>query len=114
MTFSFSRHIGTIALMLSGIGFLILLYMLYWPVRTLEPRTQPYKVVTQTIAPGKPILYEVDSCKYVNLPALTTREMISDTNLRVDLPSSTTNVYPGCSKTLVSSTNVPPEQPAMH
>jgi len=107
MTFSLSRHIGTIALILSGIAFLILMYMLYWPIRILEPRTQPYHVIVKTIAAGKPILYEVDSCKYVNLPALTTRELISDTNVRVNLNSSTTNVQQGCSKVLVASTSVP-------
>jgi len=62
MMLSLSRHIGTIALILSGSAFLMLMYLLFWPVKTLEARTQPYRVVTKTLAPGKPILYEVDSC----------------------------------------------------
>ncbi len=107
MKFNLLTHVGTLALIIVSLAFLMLMYVLYWPVRTLEPRTQPYHVVIKTISPGNPILYEVDSCKYVNLPSLTTRELLSDANTRVNLPSSTTNVRPGCSKVLVSSTNVP-------
>ncbi len=107
MKISLTPHIGSIALLLSGLVFLILMYMLYWPVRTIEPRTQPYKVVTQTVAVGKPILYVVDSCKYVDLPALVTRQLVNDNGQQQTLPSTTSNVPTGCNKSISSTTVIP-------
>jgi len=83
---------------------------MFYPVRTLEPRLQPYRVLTTTAPAGGSVLYEVDACKYLDAPALIFRQLVPDRGPTINLPSTTTNIPIGCAKSL-SSILIPLDTP---
>lgn len=83
------------------------LWMEFAPIRTLEPRTVPYQVVTKSVAPGEAVTYVVDACKYTSAPAQVYRQLVSDSGDIISLPSVTSNLPAGCAKNRSSTTAVP-------
>lgn len=83
------------------------LWMEFYPVRTLEPRTQPYHVVTPIVETGQAVTYEVDACKYTTNPAQVYRQLVSENGDVISLPSVTSNLPQGCNKNRSSTTAVP-------
>lgn len=79
---------------LAGVG-LVAAYWLYYPYQVLVLKT-PIHVVTKTLKPGGLLIYEVEYCKYMNLPAQVTRQLI-DTEVHF-FPPVTSNLPVGCSK----------------
>jgi hypothetical protein len=89
-----------------------LLYMILWPFRTLEPRVQPYHILTPVVHQGELVIYEANYCKYTTAPALVVRNLESTTGTVIGLPTTSTNLPTGChiaqSATTVVPTTAPP------
>ncbi len=83
------------------------IWMEFAPIRTLEPRVQPYRVITTTVVPGEAVTYEVDACKYTTAPAQVYRQLVSDDGDIISLPSVTSNFPQGCAKNRSSTTSIP-------
>jgi hypothetical protein len=83
-------------------------YSAFWPFATLEPRVQPYHVLTGQVKIGQPIVYEADYCKRTSAPALVTRALVSDNGTVVSLSSIPTNLPAGCHRVNSATTLVPP------
>jgi len=71
------RHIGSFALLvvLAGIG--ILLYQLYWPVRTLEYQVPYLLIGSKDLHPGQALPLTVNYCKYIDQPETITGRLRS-------------------------------------
>lgn len=92
------------------LGFLLLAYInisLFWPVSTLtiQDGGQPIPVITKTIYPGQPLQYELDYCKYTDLPATVHRTFID--GQIITLTDTIGQLPTGCHKTLVKTAVVP-------
>jgi hypothetical protein len=56
--------LGTIFL---GLAFIVFLYWSLYPYKTVEYRTEKFKVVTKEVRQNGILLYDVDACKYTNV-----------------------------------------------
>jgi hypothetical protein len=81
-------------------------YLAFYPFQTIQFRTQPYRMVQDTVRPGDALLYYVDVCKLTDAPAEVTRAIVGEGTF-VSLPSLSTNVQPGCSNSISATTRVP-------
>lgn len=53
-------------------------YLLLYPIKIAEPRTQPFIVKEDQVVVGKTVTYVADVCKYKSLPAQVIREFIKN------------------------------------
>lgn len=53
-------------------------YLLFAPVKVIEPNVQPYKVVESEAKAGEEVTYTVDYCKYIDAPGTITRQLIAE------------------------------------
>lgn len=83
------------------------LYSAFWPFRVLEPQVQPYRILTPVVAPGQPVIYEANFCKYTQAPALVTRGLYSENGAFISLPTIATNLPSGCHVVQSATTVVP-------
>jgi len=60
------RHVGSLALLIVILGFGILLYQLYWPVRTLEYQVPYLHIESANLHPGQTFPLTVNYCKYID------------------------------------------------
>lgn len=76
-------------------------YLLFWPIQTLVPNVQPYKVLTPVVHVGENLVYQVNACKYVNVHA----EVIRTFSDGINYPSTTSanNLAVGCHITNIST-----------
>ena len=90
-------------IMTGGVVFIAILiaylfYALFWPVEVIEPQVQPYKVLTPVVRQGGELKYQVDICKYHDLPATIIRSFVIE-GVSYYLPEGSSNVKVGCNKT---------------
>jgi hypothetical protein len=102
------RNIATGMFFLLGLYFV---YLLFWPFPTLAPRVQPYRVLTPVVHIGEAVIYEANYCKYTDATATVTRNMVSDTGVVISLPTTSTNLPPGCHITQSATTVIPAATP---
>ncbi len=106
----------TLAMNIGVIGmvaiFAYTLYSAFWPFRVLEPQIQPYRILTPVVAPGQPVIYEANFCKFTNAPALVTRGLYGENGSFVSLPTVATNLPSGCHLVQSATTVVPNTTPA--
>ncbi len=100
-----------VGLLLMAAIFAYSLYSAFWPFRTLEPRVQPYRILTSVVRGGQPLIYEADYCKRTNAPAVVTRTLYGDTGTFISLPTIATNLPPGCHVVQSATTVVPATAP---
>jgi hypothetical protein len=85
-------------------------YLAIYPLRAMEARTQPYKVINRDLTYGDTLFYEVDVCKHVDVPANVARTLRGEDQF-ISLPPITTNLPKGCSTSISASTVIPDEVP---
>lgn len=106
----------TLAMNIGVIGMVAIfaysLYSAFWPFRVLEPQIQPYRILTPVVAPGQPVIYEANFCKYTDAPALVTRGLYGENGSFVSLPTVATNLPSGCHLVQSATTVVPTTTPA--
>jgi hypothetical protein len=98
------NKLATIVLMLSGLTVVVLLAALYWPVKVIVPKQQPYRVLTTQVKRGGNLVYTVDACKYFDTTATVSRVFVGvKDQIQYPALSSQTNVAVGCGKSNIST-----------
>lgn len=76
--------------------------LLYWPVEIIRSNVKEYKVLTPVVTVGGNLIYQIDSCKLMDVQGTVYRSFVDD--VRYPTISSTGIVRPGCRKTNVEIT----------
>lgn len=95
LTYHFS--IGTILATLVTMFYFA--YLLFWPIKVLEVRGD-VKILNPNIKIGEEVLYEVDLCKYRDVPGTLSRQLV-DTAV-VLMPDTGITLGKGCRKVQAS------------
>lgn len=75
-------------------GFFLSLYVgfvLTYPFKVSESK---FKVLSPVIKPGENLVLQVNYCKWMDLPAISTRQL--NDGVVIELPPSSTNLPKGC------------------
>lgn len=108
----FIHLVGWAILTAIFIAFFVLVYIgycLFWPVQTLVINNyslgNPIHVMTSVVSPGQPLEYELDYCKYSDIPSMVSRTLV-DGQVITLVP--TDGALPiGCHEVLVKTAVVP-------
>lgn len=84
-------------------------YEAFMPVKVINPRTQPYKVITKTVKVGDTFVYQVDACKLHEAQGTVIRRFVDVDNTSYPLPPQLGNIMKGC-----QVSNVPIITPPLH
>lgn len=82
-----------------------ILYLAYYPFKTIEFRNRPFPIANKTIHPGDTLSYVVDYCRYTNVASRFSRTLIGPTLTTLVETTSTTPT--GCRISQVSNTVIP-------
>jgi len=78
-------------------GALLMGYWVLWPYNIITVKS-PIHVISKTVKPGGLLVYEVEYCKYMSLPAIVTMQLI-DMEIHF-FPAITVNLPKGCTKSI--------------
>jgi hypothetical protein len=100
------KYYFSMAVILITLGLLcILMYWMFWPVKTLEVLNNPVPVDKTSYKPGDTIYATVDYCKYTDKTAQVSVAFVD--GIIYYMPTTTTNVENGCHKVVVKCAVVP-------
>lgn len=85
---------GMISILAAFIILVLGTYWLLYPYKIIEVKKIPATVITKTVKVGDMLSYEVDYCKYKQIPAEVTIEWVDD--IMWTEPSFITNNPSGC------------------
>lgn len=86
----------SIAAIIGGLGIIVyIFYLLLWPVKVLEIRGD-VKILNPNVKVGEEVVYEVDFCKYKDIPGVLSRQLV-DTAV-VSMPDMGITLRKGCGK----------------
>lgn len=87
---------------------LVMLWLLFIPIKVIEPQVQPYKLATKSVKAGESFTYIVDACKYMDVPAKISLVFV-DIESRTQYPPviEDSSIVTGCNQTRISRI-VPP------
>ncbi len=109
------HHIRKLLSVISVLTFIVAFFMLllfgYWynyPYKTLVFNDSVFPVITKTVKQGGTLKYTSKYCKFVRLPAVTSRSFAND--LVFSTPEMTTDRESGC-HTIIVAVPIPRELP---
>jgi len=88
-------YVFATATVVLGAGLIIYLYYLFlYPISTININKNPAKVLTKTVHPGDPIVYELDFCQHTNLKGTIDTSIVD--HFIVLVPNETSEFATGC------------------
>jgi hypothetical protein len=89
----------------------------FYPYKTLELKDDVFPILNKdkTIKQGGTLQFVSDNCKYVDLPATTSRAFVN--SIIYYVPTTTTNIRKGCGKVTINvsvSRELPPGKYYLH
>lgn len=99
-------HFAIGCLILAYIIVIYIAWSLFWPVRTLEIKTQqPIQILSPIVHKGDTLSYYLDYCKYTNMPSIVHRTFVDGQIITL---TDTAGAFPtGCHTAKVSTAVVP-------
>lgn len=90
-----THHIAYVLLAACGAFLLLLVYWLIWPTEVI--RIKGFRIIEETVTPGKPLTYELDYCQnsgYERVVAAVQHTFIN--GVRHNLPAESGPIPDGC------------------
>lgn len=87
-----------------------LAYLRYWPVKGVEINNSPVPVLNSPIKAGDVLAYEVDYCRYTDVPSYFTRTLQGPALITIAQGSG--KGEKGCHKTRIQNTTIPTYTPS--
>lgn len=80
-------------------------YLAFYPFRSIKVNVNPAKVITKTVQAGAPLIYELDYCRYTDVPAQFVRTLRGPTLITLNVGFGQGAM--GCQTIRVNNTVIP-------
>lgn len=83
-----ANKMSELSLVIIAIVFIALLYMLFWPIQTIELQDNPIPVLTKSVVAGDILKYKFTYTKYTKKRCVAHRVLLNDTLINLPAISS--------------------------